>query len=113
MSKIIKFRGKKRLSSKPENLDLFAENEKEDEWVYGMYSTGINGFGAYIMPFCYTSGLIEISEEEDEDGDAVIEYGTEVFLGGWIQVHPETVGQFTNSHDENGNEIYENIGGDL
>jgi len=95
MNRVIEFRGKKRTTVQPKNLDVF--NESEEKWVYGSFSNGIDGKGAYIMPYCYTAGLIAISEDVDEDD--VIEYGTDLFLGGWIQVIPESVGQFTGLYD--------------
>jgi len=109
MKRVIEFRGKKRTALQPKNVDLFNESEKENEWVYGSFSMGIDGNGAYIMPHCYTAGLIEISEDVDvdEDGEDVIEYGTDLFLGGWIQVFPESVGQYTGLCDKNGTKIFE------
>lgn len=99
MKRVVEFRGKKRTTLQPINLDMFNESEKEVEWVYGSFSNGIDGKGAYIMPYCYTAGLIAISEDVDEDGEDVIEYGTDVFLGGWIQVIPESVGEFAGLYD--------------
>jgi len=105
--RVIEFRGKKRTKLQSKNIDLFNELEKQNEWVYGSFSTGIEGIGAYIMPHCYTAGLIEISEDVDEDGEDVIEYGTDLFLGGWIQVFPESVGQYTGLIDKKGTKIFE------
>jgi len=97
MKRVVEFRGKKRTTLQPKNLDVLNESEKESEWICGSFSNGIDGKGAYIMPYCYTAGLIAISE--DEDGEDVIEYGTDLFLGGWIQVIPESVGEFTGLYD--------------
>ena len=111
MKREIEFRGKKANKSQPENVDIFSDTQKNDDWVYGSFSLGMSSQYAYIMPSCYTSGLIAISEDEDEDededGNIVTEYGTDVYLGGFVLVETDTIGQYTGLLDKNGVKIFE------
>ena len=80
MNRIIKFRG---------------QRTDTKEWVYGYYFRNIHG-NIFIINITSIKNGLSLWVKE-----------TEFFLGGMIEVIPETVGQYTGKKDKNDKEIYE------
>src|SRR6478736_2840447 len=72
------------------------------EWIYGDLCKNMFGSGFSIMPKSFFGTVIFTDEEETEFNSE--ENG--LALGGWFSVIPETVGQYLNLTDKEGNEIY-------
>jgi len=72
---------------------------KEKKWIYGYYfADDEEGTAFIIRDVDCTGGLIR---EDDR-------YGR--FIKDFVEVDPETVGEFTGLHDKNGKEIYGVVG---
>lgn len=74
------------------------------EWVEGMLAYFFdNPKNTIIMPSCFFA--TRDMGGEDEKGNQILE--EEMAVGGFINVIPETVGQFTGLLDKKGNKIFE------
>lgn len=86
MDRIIKFRGKIKDKKRAEELNL-----KVGDWVYGYY---------------FHEEGIEFINGESKEFDRHYIINTPCFEE-FIEIIPETIGQFTGLYDKNGNEIYD------
>jgi len=80
-------------------------SETLNKWVEGDLAYMFNNpKNACIMPECFFA--TRNFGEEDENGNPIIE--DTMALGGYIPVHPDSVGQFTGLLDCNGVKIFDN-----
>lgn len=87
MDRIIKFRGKIKDEQRAKELNL-----KVGDWVYGYY-------------FHDTGVIVHKKEIKEFDRHYII---NTPYIGEFIEVIPETIGQFTGLYDVEKNEIYDN-----
>lgn len=74
-----------------------------NKWVYGHLCTYFNNTNTCIMPDGYF--VTRNFGEVNANGTPKLE--DEFAIGGWIQVDPKSVGQYTGVKDKNGIKIYE------
>lgn len=73
-------------------------------WVEGMLAYFFdNPKNAIIMPKCYF-GTRDFGETDENDNPVIDD---EIAVGGFINVNPDTVGQFTGLYDKNENKIFD------
>ena len=78
----------------------------DDSFIYGDLAKMWNGI-PFIMPKCFFATKdLGFDEDDPEDVKKMLN-SKELALGGFIEVIPETVGQFTGLQDKNGVDIYE------
>lgn len=91
MNREIKFRGKRK---------------DNGEFIIGDLAKMWNGL-PFIMPNCFFATKDLGYDEDDPEEVKKMLDSVELALGGFIEVTPESVGQFTRLYDKNGKEIYE------